>query len=110
MLLPATSVNAVDWLAHTPTTRATAILEMSHQDGTPDAKAVGTGSVALATGRVNIRRWMQRLVELVRSGHDAEGRPLGEDPELPDVCDAAWVETAFPPIPDELKKGSEYLK
>jgi alkylation response protein AidB-like acyl-CoA dehydrogenase len=38
--------------------------------------------VALATGRVNIRRWMQRLVQLVQTGHDPEGRPLGEDPEL----------------------------
>ncbi len=38
--------------------------------------------VALATGRVNIRRWMERLVELVRTGEDAEGRPLGEDPSL----------------------------
>ena len=34
VLLPATSVKAVDWLAHTPTTRATAILEMRHLDGT----------------------------------------------------------------------------
>jgi hypothetical protein len=34
VLLPATSVNAVDWLAHTPTTRATAILEMRLRDGT----------------------------------------------------------------------------
>jgi len=38
--------------------------------------------VALATGRVNIRRWMERLVELVRDAHDANGRPLGEDPAL----------------------------
>ena len=38
--------------------------------------------VALATGRVNIRRWMERLVELVREAYDANGRPLGEDPAL----------------------------
>jgi len=38
--------------------------------------------VALATGRVNIRRWMERLVELVREAHEADGRPLGEDPTL----------------------------
>jgi menaquinone-specific isochorismate synthase len=25
---------------------------------------------------------------------------IGEDPEVPDVCDAAWVEATFPPIPD----------
>jgi menaquinone-specific isochorismate synthase len=25
---------------------------------------------------------------------------IGEDPDVPDVCDAAWVEAAFPPIPD----------
>jgi alkylation response protein AidB-like acyl-CoA dehydrogenase len=38
--------------------------------------------VALATGRVNIRRWLSRLIELVRAGEDAEGRPLGADPAL----------------------------
>ena len=38
--------------------------------------------VALATGRVNIRRWMDRLIELVRAGEDTGGRPLGEDPAL----------------------------
>ena len=38
--------------------------------------------VALATGRVNIRRWIDRLTELVRTGEDAEGRPLGEDGDL----------------------------
>ena len=38
--------------------------------------------VALATGRVNIRRWMERLIELVRAGEDADGRPLGSDPAL----------------------------
>jgi alkylation response protein AidB-like acyl-CoA dehydrogenase len=38
--------------------------------------------VALATGRVNIRRWMDRLLELVRAGEDGAGRPLGEDPAL----------------------------
>ena len=38
--------------------------------------------VALATGRVNIRRWMERLIELVRAGEDADGRPLGADPAL----------------------------
>jgi alkylation response protein AidB-like acyl-CoA dehydrogenase len=38
--------------------------------------------VALATGRVNIHRWMERLVELVRSSPGPDGRPLGEDPAL----------------------------
>jgi alkylation response protein AidB-like acyl-CoA dehydrogenase len=38
--------------------------------------------VALATGRVNIRRWMERLIELVRSSRGPDGRPLAEDPAL----------------------------
>ena len=38
--------------------------------------------VALATGRVNIRRWMERLIELVRAGEDADGEPLGSDTAL----------------------------
>lgn len=37
--------------------------------------------VALATGRVNIRRWMERLIELVRDSAEGE-KPLGEDPAL----------------------------
>jgi alkylation response protein AidB-like acyl-CoA dehydrogenase len=38
--------------------------------------------VALATGRVNTQRAVSRLVEDVRSRRDADGRPLGERPEL----------------------------
>ena len=38
--------------------------------------------VVLATGRVNIHRWLDRLMALIRDGEDAHGRPLGEDPTL----------------------------
>ena len=41
---------------------------------------LGFERAAIATGRINTQRTIRDLIDLVRSSHDAEGRPLGEDP------------------------------
>ena len=49
--------------------------------GWPVAMAtLGYERVGIATGRVNTRRVMDEVLQLVRKGTDAGGRPLGADP------------------------------